>query len=105
MRRIIFSLFSFNGDCQSGSFVIQRNRDKLSTRKFDVGVFTQPGSKGEILAHVFRVTPESGRAVLMPDNLESLSLRATVIPDHRYADDFEVIWRGAPHDRPQWIWS
>jgi hypothetical protein len=41
----LFSLFSsFDGDCQSGSFLIQRNRDKLSTRKFDVGVFTQPGS-------------------------------------------------------------
>jgi hypothetical protein len=46
----LFSLFSsFDGDCQSGSFVIQRNRDKLSTRKFDVGVFTQPGSKPEKL--------------------------------------------------------
>src|SRR5258707_15245360 len=46
----LFSLFSsFDGDCQSGSFVIQRNRDKLSTRKFDVGVFTRPGSKPEIL--------------------------------------------------------
>ena len=44
------SLFSsFDGDCQSGSFLIQRNRDKLSTRKFDVGVFTQPGSKPEKL--------------------------------------------------------
>ncbi len=41
----LFSLFSpFDGDCQSGSFVIQR-----STRKFDVGVFTQPGSKAEKL--------------------------------------------------------
>ncbi len=41
----LFSLFSsFDGDCQSGSFLIQRNRDKLSTRKPDVGVFTQPGS-------------------------------------------------------------
>src|SRR6266852_1652735 len=46
----LFSLFSsFEGDCQSGSFVIQRNRDKLSTRTFDVGVFTQPGSKPETL--------------------------------------------------------
>jgi hypothetical protein len=46
----LFSLFSsFDGDCQSGSFVIQRNRDKLSTRTFDVGVFTQPGSKPEKL--------------------------------------------------------
>src|SRR5216684_1063349 len=56
----LFSLFSsFDGDCQSGSFLIQRNRDKLSTRKFDVGVFTQPGSKTEVSAlplH-FRFTP------------------------------------------------
>ena len=44
----LFSLFSsFDGDCQSGSFVIRGNRDKLSTRKFDVGVFTQPGSEAE----------------------------------------------------------
>src|SRR6266481_2444561 len=42
----LLSLFSsFGGDCQSGSFVIQRNRDKTSTRKFDVGVFTQPGTQ------------------------------------------------------------
>src|SRR5260370_23532227 len=47
----LFSLFSsFDGDCQSGSFLIQCNRDKLSTRKFDVGVFTQPGSKTEVAA-------------------------------------------------------
>jgi hypothetical protein len=40
----LFSLFSsFDSDCQSGSFVIRGNRGKLSTRKFDVGVFTQPG--------------------------------------------------------------
>src|SRR5712675_1896354 len=32
---------AFDGDCQSGSFLIQRNRDKLSTRKFGVGVFTR----------------------------------------------------------------
>jgi len=32
----LFSLFSsFDGDCQSGPFLIQRNRDKLSTRKFE----------------------------------------------------------------------
>ena len=41
---LFFLFFSFDGDCQSGSFVIRGNRDKLSTRKFDVGVFTQPGS-------------------------------------------------------------
>src|SRR6266478_5554690 len=47
----LFSLFSsFDGDCQSGSFVIQRNRDKLSTRKFDVGVFTQPSFVSSVTA-------------------------------------------------------
>jgi len=45
-RAELFSLFSsFDGACQSGSFLIQRHRDKRSTRKFDGGVFTQPGSK------------------------------------------------------------
>jgi hypothetical protein len=47
LRRIVFSLFSFYGACQSSSFLIQRNRNKRSTRKFDVGVFTQPGSLSE----------------------------------------------------------
>src|ERR1700733_2229178 len=48
-RAELFSLFSsFDDDWQSASFLIQRNRDKLSTRKFDVGVFTQPGSKSDI---------------------------------------------------------
>src|SRR5215203_4418049 len=28
--------------CQCCSFPIQRNRDKISMRKFDVGIFTQP---------------------------------------------------------------
>src|SRR5450759_700661 len=31
-------------------FSNRRNQDGISTRKFCVGVFTQPGSKGEILA-------------------------------------------------------
>jgi hypothetical protein len=45
----LFSLFSsFDGGWQSCSFLIQRNRDKLSTRKFDVGVFTQPGPGTDI---------------------------------------------------------
>src|ERR1700720_3544218 len=47
----LFSLFSsFDDACQSGYLLIQRNRDKSSTRKFEPGVFKQPGSKGEILA-------------------------------------------------------
>src|SRR5712671_7519000 len=40
----LFSPFSsFDCDCQCCSFPIQRNRDEISTRKFDVGVFTQAG--------------------------------------------------------------
>src|SRR5258708_18295901 len=58
----LFSPFSsFDCDCQCGSFPIQRNRDKSSTRKFDVGVFTQAGSfpdLGTRLDHV-RLTPIS----------------------------------------------
>jgi hypothetical protein len=30
----------------------------------------------------------------MPEDPETLALRATVIAGQRYADDFEVIWRG-----------
>src|ERR1017187_7018559 len=45
----LFSLFPpFDGDCQSYSFLIHRNRDRLSTRKSDVGVFTQPRSKADV---------------------------------------------------------
>jgi hypothetical protein len=51
----------------------------------------------------------------MPDDLEALARRPTVIAGHRCADDFAVIWRamsigrirkatGAPHEAP-WSWS
>jgi hypothetical protein len=59
----LFSPFSsFDCDCQCCSFPIQRNRDKLSTRKFDVGVFTQAGSKAELapLERHFRFCPTIG---------------------------------------------
>src|ERR1700737_1252898 len=62
-RAELFSLFSsFDGAYQRGSFLIQCNRDKRSTRKFDVGVFTQPGSKADLTAPKsdFRFTRESG---------------------------------------------
>ena len=50
-RAELFSLFSSSdGDWQIASSLIERNRDKLSTRKFGVGVFTQPGSKTEVAA-------------------------------------------------------
>jgi hypothetical protein len=59
----LFSPFSsFDCDCQCGSFPIQRNRDKSSTRKFDVGVFTQAGSSTDLAAPKFDFccSPESG---------------------------------------------
>jgi hypothetical protein len=44
--RELFSPFSsFDCGCQCRSFPIQRNRDKISTRKLDIGVFTQPWTR------------------------------------------------------------
>jgi hypothetical protein len=51
---------SFGGTYQSSSFLIQRNRDKRSTRKFDLGVFTQPRPKGDTDASLRQ--PTSARA-------------------------------------------
>jgi hypothetical protein len=49
----LFSPLSpFDRDCQCCSFPIQPNRDKISTCKFDVGVFTQPGSSLADVLHV-----------------------------------------------------
>src|SRR2546425_232784 len=60
----LFSLFSsFDGDCQSGSFLIQHNRDRLSTRKPDVGVFTQSGKRGPITTNGYSGARRSGRLV------------------------------------------
>src|SRR6478672_9550685 len=54
----LFSLFSsFDGDCQSGFSVIQCNRDKPSTLKFDIGVFTQPGPEPDLSASTRRELP------------------------------------------------
>ena len=53
-RTELFSPFSsFDHDGQCCSFLIQRDRDKLSTRKFDVGVFTQPEPKGDLNRRIF----------------------------------------------------
>src|ERR1700687_2523437 len=51
MRRIVFSLFLFRLRLPVLSFPIQLNRDEISTRKFDVGVFTQAGPKAETERH------------------------------------------------------
>jgi hypothetical protein len=56
----LFSLFSsFDGDCQSGSFSIQRNREKISTRKFEAGVLTQPGPFASFRCDA-AIRPDSG---------------------------------------------
>ena len=73
----LFSLFSsFDGACQSGSFLIQRNRDKRSTRTFGVGVFTQPESKADLTALKcdFRYSPDSRHR--RPDRLCPKSARS-----------------------------
>src|SRR5436190_3052633 len=75
----LFSLFSsFDGDRQSGSFLIERNRDKLSTRRFDVGVFTQAGPVADISADGDQVrlsrglSRSTGRTRLRADGHRSL---------------------------------
>jgi hypothetical protein len=65
----LFSPFaSFDGDCQCCCFSIQRNLDKISTRKFDVGVFTQAGSFSDLGTHGAQVrsSPNSGNGKAAP---------------------------------------
>jgi hypothetical protein len=62
-RAELCSLFSsFGNTYQRSSFLIRRIRDKRSTREFDLGVFTQPGSTTvlEVLTRDFRYTLENG---------------------------------------------
>jgi hypothetical protein len=49
---------------------------------------------------------------VMTDDLESVTLRPTVIDGQRQEDDYEVIWRGLPIGRimkppigPHWWWA
>src|SRR5216684_9055858 len=49
----LFSVLSpFYCDWQQCSFPIERNRDNISTCKFDVGVFTQPGPNSDITENI-----------------------------------------------------
>src|ERR1700687_6017239 len=67
--------------CQCCSFPIQRNRDKISMCKFDVGVFTQPGPKGEVELHRSRshmilrksILPGNSMLGAGADSMKSLS--------------------------------
>src|SRR5207248_1187110 len=63
-RTELYSLWSsFGSACQRSPFLIQRIRGKRSTRKFDLGVFTQPGSDSDIAALLrdVRSAPKSGQ--------------------------------------------
>jgi len=81
----LFSFFSpFDGDCQSGSFLIQRNRDKLSTRKFGVGVFTQPGPKADL--GTLTLMPGQPPSVEAASGSGSFDLTHTNRPDLDYAN-------------------
>jgi hypothetical protein len=103
----LFSLFSsFDGDCQSGSFLIQRNRDKLSTRKFDVGVFTQPRPtaviaswlRGAMNAARSRTPAAVGPAMTGPVLLFSCAK----IPSRSGSRSGAVSWVGCKHRRASW---
>ena len=65
-RKECAELFSLLASPDSGRqrywFSNRRNRDGISTIKFCVGVFTQPGSKADLTAlkFDFRYTPDSG---------------------------------------------
>src|ERR1035437_4362540 len=65
-------LFSLLASPDSGRqrywFSNRRNRDGISTRKFCVGVFTQPGSKTEVVAQLRDVcsAPDNGHAATIP---------------------------------------
>src|SRR5450631_3945504 len=64
-RAELFSLFSsFNGACQSGSFLIQSKSRQTFHAKVHVGVFTQPGSKADLAARKcdFCCTLDNGHA-------------------------------------------
>jgi hypothetical protein len=52
----------------------------------------------------------------MPDDTETIALRATVIGGNGYPDDYQVVWRGrsigrimkgtgSPNHAPQWWWE
>jgi hypothetical protein len=73
----LFSPFSsFGDDWQSSSFPIHRNRERISTSKFEVGVFTQPGPLAAVdfvaLCRVFDVRRTGA------DARHSLSWRPTL---------------------------
>src|ERR1700682_127939 len=50
MRRIVFLFLLSTVTASAVLLPNQPNRDKSSTRKFDVGVFTQPGPETDIVA-------------------------------------------------------
>src|SRR5713226_9362440 len=66
----LFSPFSsFDCDCHCCSFPIQRNRDKISTRKFDVGVFTQAGPIRDMQRAALSITSSArATALITPDS-------------------------------------
>jgi len=63
---LVFFLSFFDGDCQSGSFLIQRNRDKLSTRKFGVGVFTPAWTRADVGPLELPTVREAVTGAMMP---------------------------------------
>jgi hypothetical protein len=80
----------------AAAFLIQRNLDKISTRKFDVGVFTQPGESGHRggvrrrlkMTHAARlVTAEVPVAAELSSNLGPVQYRDAGHSHHRICSD------------------
>jgi hypothetical protein len=71
MRRIVFPFSSFDGYSQRCSFPNQPNRDKISTRKFDVGVFTPPGPISDMGWLFSRSPPIPIVFIVVPDPIGS----------------------------------
>jgi hypothetical protein len=83
----LFSLSSsFDGAYQSGPFLIQRNRDKCSTQKFEVGVFTQPGPEADMVSWIGKVRLLTNVVSLHHNSREQQNKR---VDDVRWSDEVD----------------
>jgi hypothetical protein len=92
----LFSLLSpFECDCQCCTFPIQRNRDKISTCKFDVGVFTQPGPNSDMMPFVFAPQIAFNRSDFFPEKYVTKGCVFFIRRRrfHRRAQRDQTIWR------------
>jgi hypothetical protein len=87
---------SFDRDCQCASFPIQRNRDKRSTRKYDVGVFTQPVPEADMAGLRLAALWLRAQIILVKGNSRS---RASAIAAAGQVLEILLSGRARHHDR------